>query len=384
MSTLASLNGRAVKLCWCACAHAPSPHTSPHIASSLTSETYDSAYLVLPFSEAQSPQLLGSVFSALAPSASVVVENAGAAAVSADAAELEALGKKVKAELLIAGFSNLSLEGSRVQGTKPASSAGADGAAASLPLRRKIGLASSNGNGNGAALSFGNGASKASKKALWATTPSTADGSGLIDAESLLTAEDKINPNAVRGTDCPPVQPGFSAANGGLKRKKACKGCTCGLRELQEAEIEQEEAQRATGEIVQLDEDGLQADMPSSSIKQSKADDGSGVVRKEIIQTVIGADGKEKKVKRIHVETKGATSSCGSCFLGDAFRCSSCPYLGEFMLETTIRFERYADACEHFIPQASLLSSRARRWRFPRAWTTTSRLFPHLPLMRSF
>lgn len=76
------------------------------------------------------------------------------------------------------------------------------------------------------------------------------------------------------------------------RRKKACADCTCGLKELEEQELE--ERKKANREriknILLLSKDDLT----------------------EIDFTIKG-----KQV-----------GGCGSCALGDAFRCDGCPYLG--------------------------------------------------------
>lgn len=121
-------------------------------------------------------------------------------------------------------------------------------------------------------------------------------------------------PRAARREDCD-----LESALAGGRKKKACKSCTCGLRELEE----EEEAARLNGmSIVKLDEDDQ--DLPSGSATSG----GPPGQKTEITETVVDENGNTRVVKRIQVDTKGATSSCGSCFLGDAFRCSSCPYLG--------------------------------------------------------
>ncbi|KAJ7667736.1 Fe-S cluster assembly protein DRE2 [Mycena polygramma] len=117
----------------------------------------------------------------------------------------------------------------------------------------------------------------ATKKALWALSAPSAPP---IDAEALLTPADRARP-------VPTCEPVNASAP---RRKKACKNCSCGLRELEEEEL------RAS-KVVLLD--------------------GSQTGEAEKARLVRAAQAAPK-----------ATSSCGSCFLGDAFRCASCPYLG--------------------------------------------------------
>lgn len=125
-------------------------------------------------------------------------------------------------------------------------------------------------------------ARQSSKKALWTLSSPSATS---IDAEALLTTADRARPIPT----CEPVN------SGAPRRKKACKNCTCGL-----AEIEAEEAK--SGKVVLLDVDGA--------------------------VEVGGSDAEKERLIAAAKAAPKATSSCGSCFLGDAFRCASCPYLG--------------------------------------------------------
>ncbi|GAA5859438.1 hypothetical protein JCM5353_004596 [Sporobolomyces roseus] len=126
--------------------------------------------------------------------------------------------------------------------------------------------------------------SRAAKASLWAfTTAATSSGAATptIDESTLLTDADLERPTLVKREDCD------------VKRtRKACKNCTCGLREILLDEKEPDDLVQA----------GFEA-APNITAQSSSTK---------------GA----RKMK------SGVTSSCGNCYLGDAFRCGSCPYLG--------------------------------------------------------
>ena len=134
---------------------------------------------------------------------------------------------------------------------------------------------------------------KAAKAALWALdSPLLPDG-----GKSLLTPEDKARPECI-----------FPSSEGKpVKRRRACKDCTCGLAEVEVQEEAQSaaairEAQRAF--FLEGDDD-----IPDALKKATQGTEGIWPVEKR-------AEAKK-------------TSSCGNCYLGDAFRCMSCPYIGE-------------------------------------------------------
>ena len=99
----------------------------------------------------------------------------------------------------------------------------------------------------------------------------------------------------------------------GKRRRKACKDCTCGLKELEELEDSKQQLLQNSilGKMAQSA--SLEAEKIEARLKQKQG---------EQIKF------KEEDLTEIDFTVKGKTGGCGSCALGDAFRCDGCPYLG--------------------------------------------------------
>ncbi|CAI6338086.1 unnamed protein product [Periconia digitata] len=108
----------------------------------------------------------------------------------------------------------------------------------------------------------------------------TGEDDDLIDEDDLITEEDMARP-VVQPLECRP-KPG--------KRRRACKDCTCGMKERLEAE---------------------------DAAKRSEADAALNTMK-------LDADDLDE----VDFTVQGKVGSCGNCALGDAFRCDGCPYIG--------------------------------------------------------
>ncbi|BCS28153.1 electron carrier [Aspergillus puulaauensis] len=106
------------------------------------------------------------------------------------------------------------------------------------------------------------------------------DDDELIDEDTLLSADDLKRP-IVQPPECRP-KPG--------KRRRACKDCTCGLAAQMESE----------------DKDRREAADKDLNVMKLESDD----------------------LNELDFTVQGKTGSCGSCALGDAFRCDGCPFIG--------------------------------------------------------
>ncbi|KAF1833523.1 DUF689-domain-containing protein [Decorospora gaudefroyi] len=108
----------------------------------------------------------------------------------------------------------------------------------------------------------------------------TGEDDDLIDEDDLITEADMARP-IIQPIECQP-KPG--------KRRRACKDCTCGMKE----KLEAEDAAKRTS-----------ADRALNSLKLDTDD-----------------------LAEVDFTVQGKVGSCGNCALGDAFRCDGCPYIG--------------------------------------------------------
>ncbi|KAF9939920.1 Anamorsin [Modicella reniformis] len=166
------------------------------------------------------------------------------------------------------------------------------GAAAALPWARKR---TTDTTTTTAAPKPKPAASGAKKAAVWTiSTNDDEEDAELEDEDNLLDEADLIKPTKeqLAAPECGPNS---------LKKKK-CKNCSCGMESEGELEDEQQDV-----------------DMKNSS---------AGPVPKEAIVASQSNKWKGSAITEVIPTALQPKSSCGNCYLGDAFRCGSCPYIG--------------------------------------------------------
>lgn len=127
------------------------------------------------------------------------------------------------------------------------------------------------------------------------------------DNDDELVNEDDLIDNSALNYNL--VVPKRCELPNGKKRRKACKDCTCGLKELEESEDNRQRSlqDQILGKMAQL------ATQEAIEIEKRLA--------KSVKFT-------EDELTEIDFTVEGKTGGCNSCALGDAFRCDGCPYLG--------------------------------------------------------
>lgn len=125
----------------------------------------------------------------------------------------------------------------------------------------------------------------------------TGEDDDLIDEDDLITEADMARPVLQRASilltvlrESANMTPALECQPKPGKRRRACKDCTCGMKEKLEAE---------------------------DAAKRSSAD-------KALNSLKLDADDLDE----VDFTVQGKVGSCGNCALGDAFRCDGCPYIG--------------------------------------------------------
>ncbi|KAJ2872334.1 electron carrier [Coemansia aciculifera] len=264
-------------------------------AAALNSAQYDVAIVnpAIPHTVEHSSKVLGQVLLALKPSGTLVLyELVLDVANGIEGLPITRTQEELEQQLKFAGFIETRTE------VQPVAEAGllelsekhwkvsaAKDFAASITGRVLTATASaakpSYNVGAAAALSFGKkakakgvvaGSSAIAPKKAWMLNVDSDDEAEIEDQDELLEEEDLAKPDAAS----------LARPDGAAPKRKACKNCTCGL---------------AEGNIVDDSEACKPTDKPKRLTKP--------------------------------VDVVNVKSACGNCSLGDAFRCSSCPYLGQ-------------------------------------------------------